>query len=88
MEKLKTTTRYADTIGNYNVQADVVKDEKENKITTINNGNVTDTEKGISAWFNIDGNGNLNMGGVNANDSETLTSITDAIVEFYSKLNE
>lgn len=87
MEKLQTTTRYAENYDGLHIEADVVKNEKENKVTSVNGGMASDPEKGINAWFSIDSAGHLNIGNVKVEDSDVLNAVTDAVVSFYKEVS-
>lgn len=82
MEKISSTTRYAEDIDKLHIEADVYRNH-ENEITGINNGVVNDTDISKSAWFSISKDGNLNIGGIDMSQPDTAATYTDAIVSFY-----
>lgn len=88
MEKISTSTRYADEYGKLKVTADVQKDEKNGEITAVNNGQVSDPDAGVSAWFNITQDGRLSLGNVDTADAEKVKDVTEAILEFYAKIKQ
>lgn len=83
MEKISTNTRYSENYGDLHVEADVQKNEKEGKITSFNSGVVHNEDFSINAWFNIQSDGQLNIGGIKSTDKEAAAAVTDAIIEFY-----
>ena len=88
MEKISSSTRYADNIGNLHIEADVQRDERTGKITAINNGTVKDTDTDTGGWFNVSGEGKLSIGGFDATDKEALNAVTDAVISFYKEVDE
>lgn len=86
MEKISTTTRYAEDYNGLHVEADVQKNEKTGEITAVNGGNVHNEDYSLNAWFNIQGDGQLNIGGIKADDKENVSKVTEAVVNFYKEV--
>ena len=86
MEKISSSIRYAEDYGSLHVEADVQKTEKENSQPSINGGSVRNADNSVNAWFNIQPDGQLNIGGLKAEDAETVKAVTGAIVDFYKEV--
>lgn len=83
MQKIRTTTRYAEDYDNLHIEADVDVNELTGETTSVNNGIVL--ENGIQkAWFNYNSN-QLQIGGID-HEEEALTDIVEAVESFYSEV--
>lgn len=85
MEKLSSSTRYAEDYGTLHVEADVQKNEKTGSIA-VNSGQVRNEDNTLNAWFNISTDGQLNIGGIKAEEKEKVNEVTEAVVEFYKEV--
>lgn len=86
MKKITTTTRYAEDYNGLHVEADVLKNEQNGEITSINGGIVRNEDFTFNAWFSISSDGQLNIGGVNASNKEEVSKVSNAILDFYKDI--
>ena len=83
MKKIGTINRYEAEYGSTQVSADVSFNDK-GEIQAIT-GNVSNPDLDLQAWFHINDKGDLNAGGVPAEDKVKCDAVVEAAREFYKE---